>query len=70
MFLVWFKDVLFFFLFTRRCLISCQLMFLCCPMVALSIIILSLSEKVMAFRNSSTKFKRLSSDCLLRLVLA
>ena len=34
-----------------------QGLFLCCAMVALPIIILSLSEKVKAFRNSSEKFK-------------
>ena len=42
-----------------------QVLFLCCAMVSLSIIILSLSEGVKAFGNSSAKFERLSSDSLL-----
>ena len=46
-----------------------QVLFLCCPMVALFIIILSLSEKVKAFRNSSANFERLSSDSLLKICL-
>ena len=45
-----------------------QVLLLCCTVVALSIIILSLSEKVKAFRNSSTKFERLLSDSLLKFV--
>ena len=46
-----------------------QVLFLCCAMVALSIVILSLSEKVKAFRNSLAKFERLSTDSLLKSVL-
>ena len=46
-----------------------KVLVLCCVMVALSIIILSLCEKVKAFRNSSARFERLSSDSLLKFVL-
>ena len=45
-----------------------QVLFLCCAMVALSIIILSMSEKVKAIKNSSAKFERLSSDSLFKFV--
>ena len=46
-----------------------QVLFLCCAMVVLFIIIFSMSEKVKALRNSSAKFEMLSSDSLLKFVL-
>ena len=45
---------------------SFSILFLYCPIVALSIIILSRSEEVKAFRNCLTKFERLSFDGLLK----